>query len=277
MEKLHIERNTVQETLVIPLWARREASILYPEIYSDSTASEIIERIDYDFSDIKTQGKMTREFGSLECAMRQYDCSFEVKEYLKVHPKAVVVNLGCGLDNTFRNIDNGTCVGVNVDFPDVIKVRDELLPAGDRERNIGVDINELTWMDSLVDEARDGIIFFAQGVFYYFTEEQVRRLFDAMGQRFPGGCIVFDCANRKACKLMLKTWIKTADIKDVNVYFAVENIDDLKSLSDKIKSVSGKGYMTGYGMQKYVEKGLYRFMSRLGDNMMKMRIAKVEF
>lgn len=42
-----------------------------------------------------------------------------------------------------------------------------------------------------------------------------------MADAFPGGVLVFDAANQKAVKLMLKTWIKDAEIKDVGAYFAV--------------------------------------------------------
>ena len=52
-------------------------------------------------------------------------------EYLKEHPKAAVVNLGCGLDQTGENCDNGTCQIYNIDLPDVIAVRKTLLPAQD--------------------------------------------------------------------------------------------------------------------------------------------------
>ena len=38
-----------------------------------------------------------QRFGSLEVAMRQNDLAFEVRDYLKSHPNAAVVNLGCGL------------------------------------------------------------------------------------------------------------------------------------------------------------------------------------
>ncbi len=46
---------------------------------------------------------------------------------------AAVVNLGCGLDDTFSRVDNGQCRGYNLDMPDVIAVRNELLPAAERE------------------------------------------------------------------------------------------------------------------------------------------------
>ena len=50
--KYKIEKNTVQETLIIPLYARKMCSELYPTLYYDETASELIDKIDYDFSDV---------------------------------------------------------------------------------------------------------------------------------------------------------------------------------------------------------------------------------
>ena len=48
--KVHIEKNTVQETLVIPLYGRKMCSELYPNLYRDETALRLMEQIDYDFS-----------------------------------------------------------------------------------------------------------------------------------------------------------------------------------------------------------------------------------
>ena len=98
--------------------------------------------------------------------MRQNDLAFEVRDYLRAHPNAAVVNLGCGLDATGRSCDNGSCKLYNLDFPDVIRVRDELLPAGPREENIPCDLNDTAWFDRI--DASGGAIFFAAGVFYYF-------------------------------------------------------------------------------------------------------------
>ena len=43
--------------------------------------------------------------------------AFEVREYLRAHPRAAVVNLGCGLDSTGRACDNGQCRIYNIDLP----------------------------------------------------------------------------------------------------------------------------------------------------------------
>ena len=135
--KYKIEKNTVQETLIIPLYARKMCSELYPTLYYDETASELIDKIDYDFSDVTEKSKsLMQRFGFLEVAMRQNDLAWEVRDYLSTHPNAAVVNLGCGLDNTGRCCDNGNCKIYNLDFSDVIALRNQLLPVGEREKNI---------------------------------------------------------------------------------------------------------------------------------------------
>ncbi len=275
--KYKIEKNTVQETLIIPLYGRKMCSELYPSLYSDKTASEIIDRIDFDFSLLeKGSRSLMQRFGFLEAAMRQNDLAFEVRDYLKAHPNAAVVNLGCGLDNTGRCCDNGSCKIYNLDFPKVIAVRNELLPAGEREENIPCDLNDTSWFDRI--DASGGAVFFAAGVFYYFVNDSVKALVRAMAKAFPNGRIVFDAAGKKAVKLMLKTWIKDAQIKDVGAYFAVSDAESEISEWDSRLQVSSRGYMLGYNDLKDPSvSGFFRFLSKIGDGMMKMRIVKIEF
>lgn len=275
--KYKIEKNTVKETLIIPLYARYQCSKLYPQLFYDQMAMDLIEHIDYDFSELEKKAKSTmQQFGFLEVAMRQKDLMIEVEDYLKEHPKAAVVNLGCGLDNTGQNVDNGSCIIYNLDFKEVIDVRNELLPAKDREFNIACDLNDLSWFDQI--DATNGVVFFAAGVFYYFLEDDVKTLVCAMAKRFKGGKLVFDGAGKTAVKLMLKTWIKDAKIKDVSAYFAVNDIKkEIEPWDINIK-VSSKGYMLGDHLLDTVKiKLLYRLLSKVGDQLMKMQIVRINF
>lgn len=275
--KYKIERNTVQETLIIPLYGRKMCSELYPELYRDETAQKLMEAVDYDFSLLEKKSEsLMQQFGFLEAAMRQNDLAFEVQAYLQSHPRAAVVNLGCGLDNTGRRCDNGTCRIYNIDFPDVIRVRDALLPAGEREENIPCDLNDTAWFTKI--DASDGAVFFAAGVFYYFLREQVQKLVQAMADAFPGGVLVFDAANQKAVKLMLKTWLKDAEIQDVGAYFAVADAKKELSAWDSRLQVSSRGYMLGYNDLRVPSvSGFFRFLAKVGDGMMKMQIVRIEF
>ncbi len=273
----HIEKNTVQETLVIPLYGRKMCSQLYPSLYRDETAIQLMQQVDYDFSTLEQHSKsVMQRFGFLEAAMRQNDLAWEVEDYLKSHPNAAVVNLGCGLDNTGRRCDNGTCKLYNLDFPDVISVRNALLPAGKREKNIPCDLNDTAWFQEI--DASEGAVFFAAGVFYYFLREQVQALVQKMNQAFPDGRLVFDAAGASAVKLMLKTWIKNAKIQDVGAYFAVsDSKSELSSWAPNLR-VSSRGYMLGYNDLKDPSvSSFFRFLAKVGDRKMHMQIVRLEF
>lgn len=275
--KYKIEKNTVQETLVIPLYGRKKCTEIYPDLFRDDSAVRLMNEIDYDFSALEEKsGSLMQRFGFLEAAMRQNDLAIEVRDYLETHPEAAVVNLGCGLDNTGRNCDNGKCKIYNLDFSEVISARNSLLPAGEREENIPCNLNDTSWFEKI--DASGGAVFFAAGVFYYFLKEQVRTLVVKMAEKFPGGKIVFDAANEKAVKLMLKTWIKDAEIKDVGAYFSVSDAVSEISAWDNRLSVSSRGYMLGYNDLKTPSvSGFFRFLSKVGDGMMKMRIVRIDF
>ena len=266
----------MQETLVIPLYGRKVCSERYPDLYRDPEACALMDRIDYDFSALaeKSRGVMY-QFGFLEVAMRQTDLAWEVRDYLRTHPRAAVVNLGCGLDCTGRQCDNGTCRIYNLDFPDVIALRDELLPAGEREENIPCDLNDTAWFDRI--DAGGGAVFFAAGGVYYFLTDRVRALVTAMEKSFPGGRLVFDAANRRAVRLMLKTWLKTAEIRDVGAYFAVSDAEKELSAWSPTLGVSSRGYMLGYhDLRTPSVSGFFRLLARMGDGMMEMRIVRLE-
>ena len=275
--KYKIEKNTVQETLIIPLYARKVCSELYPNLYRDEAAVHLIDQIDYDFSEAeKNSHSLMQRFGSLEVAIRQNDLAWEVRDYLKNHPNAAVVNLGCGLDSTGRSCDNGSCKIYNLDFPNVISVRNELLPAGEREQNIPCDLNDTAWFSQI--DASGGAVFFAAGVFYYFLTEQVKTLVQSMADTFPGGVLVFDAANRTAVKMIAKTWLKSAKIKDVGAYFAVSDAKSELSPWDSRLQVSSRGYMLGYNdLRDPSVSGFFRFLAKIGDNGMKMQIVKIRF
>ena len=89
--KYKIEKNTVQETLILPLYSRKLCTELYPNLYRDETAVHLIDQINYDFSEAeKNSRSLMQRFGALEVAMRQNDLAFEVRAYLKNHPLCTV-------------------------------------------------------------------------------------------------------------------------------------------------------------------------------------------
>ena len=274
--KYHIAKNSVQETLIIPLLGRLVCSERFPKLFSDPEAKRICDSLDYDFAEKRKKMESTAGlFGALEVAQRQYDLGCEVEAYLKDHPTAAVVNLGCGLDDTFRKCDNGLCRGYNVDLPDVIRVRNDLLPVGERERNLAFDLNDFGWMGQI--DGSNGAVFYAAGVFYYFRTADVKKLFQAMAERFPGGVLVFDSCNARGAKLMRKTWLKEAGITDVSAYFSLEDESELRRWSDRFTLVSARSYMRGYRDIYKDVTWFHKLMIRFCDTLVRMKIVKIVF
>lgn len=274
-DKVRIEQGSVQETLVIPLYGRKLCADLFPKLYSDRSAARICENLDYDFSDLDRQAKSVLwQFGALEAAMRQLDMQWEIDDYLTAHPYADIVNMGCGLDQTGRACDNGTCRIYNVDMPDIIAARKELIPAGERELDIAGDLNDFAWMDKI--DGSGGAILFAAGVFCYLTFDQAKALATELARRFPGGRLVFDTMGKLGKKLMRATFKN----------FGMENYDDCLFVEDiavveawvPAAHVSSRGYMLGYyDMDDPSVTVLHRFLARRCDRLVKMRIVRMDF
>ncbi len=276
MKKVKIEKNTVQETLIVPLYGRKMCSEKFPELYTDVFAERLCDRLDYDFSELeKKNNSFLYEFGALEAAMRQLDMIWEIKEYLKKHPKATIVNLGCGLDETGKSCDNGICHIVNVDFPDVMSVRKQLISEMDREKNIACDLRDYSWMDEV--NGSNGIIFFAAGVFHYFKKDEVKSLVLELSKRYSGGCLVFDSVGKRGLKLMMSKTLKNMGISDVEGLFYVNNPKKELDWSNNIK-VTSKDYMLGYyDMKSPGIRFSHRLLARIGDKMIKMSINRMDF
>ena len=53
INKLHIARNSLQETLIVPLYGRKICSEKFPDLYSDLSANQLCNSLDYDFSELE--------------------------------------------------------------------------------------------------------------------------------------------------------------------------------------------------------------------------------
>lgn len=195
MRKITIEKNTVSETLVIPLYGRAYCSRKYPEVFSEPEAERIIDMVDYDFSMLDY-----KEFMMMTWAVRKKLLCDKAKEYLKMHPRATIVNLGCGADVSFASVDNGQCHFINLDLPEVIKAREKLVSCVEREKNVAMDAFDTAWFDEVETSAEDGMYVISGGVFMYFEEAVLKKLFMELAKRFPRGGICFDACNSAGLK-----------------------------------------------------------------------------
>ena len=263
--------------MVLPLYGKAWASQKYPDIFKDRDAQKIMNSIDYDFSAMEKAAKGVKgKIASLAAATRQAALVWEINDYLKDHPKALVVNLGCGLDTAGHQADNGKCRFANVDFPNVIELREKLLPSTEREKNISSDLNDHSWFEKIGFIKEDGAVFIASGVFLYFKKDDVKKLFCAMAERFPGARLAFDGQNEAGKNLDLKA-LQTSGI-DISTNFYLNHPEaELKSWSDKFARVQWKKMSTGYIRPDKRFGLLYRLMAPYADNTGMSQLDVIDF
>ena len=109
-----------------------------------------------------------------------------------MHPDAVVVDIGCGLDARFERVDNGQVVWYDLDLPNVIALRRQFYAETPRRRFIANSAFDLAWLDLVASRQGQPCLFVSEGMLVYFSEEQVKRLVLALRERFPGAELIFD-------------------------------------------------------------------------------------
>ena len=91
----------------------------------DTLADDIVAKIDYDFDAIGVPSSAVRQ-----TALRAKMLDDRVRHFVAEHPDAVVVDLGAGLGTAMLRVAPPMTVDwYSVDLPEVIALRDELLPA----------------------------------------------------------------------------------------------------------------------------------------------------
>ena len=193
-QDLKIDLGAVAETLVIPLWARAKDAEKKDPILNDTYAKDIVAKIDYDFSKIETK---YMENHQLVWTFRAYNFENCVREFLENKNNAMVINIGAGLDTTFKRVDNGSVLWINIELPDVAALRQKLIPDSEREITIAKSVFDFTWMDDVAPQINGrSMLFMAAGVLCYFEPDEVETLFRKLADAYPSAHVLFDAMSR---------------------------------------------------------------------------------
>ena len=182
-----VELGTVQETLLIPLWARAVEANRTEPILCDMKAAEMVAAIDYDFNKF-AKGKASQ----VGCCLRASILDDWVREFLWEHPGGTVIEIGAGLDTRFERLDNGEMLWFDLDLPDVIALRRRFFAETERRRFISRSVLTTEWLPVVAESGPGPFLFVAEGVFMYFEERQVKGLLAMLADHFPGSLIAFD-------------------------------------------------------------------------------------
>jgi O-methyltransferase involved in polyketide biosynthesis len=177
----------VSETLLIPLHYRVQASKSPNEAFKDEVGEQFHDAIAYDWRKFNDDS-LPKRIMPLRTAI--FDA--QVAAFLDKTPDGLVVNLGAGLDTRFHRLDNGAVRWVEIDLPNVIAFRQKLWePEDERHRLVAASVLDEDWIDEIAGSATHSVLFVAEGLFPYFTEEEHKRIFALLVENFPGQEMIF--------------------------------------------------------------------------------------
>ena len=209
--------STVEDTLFVPMLGRIYCTENFPHILNDRKALELKPLLPENLKGQDTQTQYTL----MASAVRSTNMDRYIGQFLKREPEGVVVLLGAGLETTFYRNDNGKNVFYEVDLPDVIAYRRELIGETDRDRCIAGDAFAEDWIRQ-VREAfpTQPILVAASGLYYYFEEKKVLNLF-RMLKNYGRIELLFDAVNHAGMKEMSK-YMKQVGHEDAAMFFYVD-------------------------------------------------------
>ncbi|MFD1930389.1 class I SAM-dependent methyltransferase [Nonomuraea mangrovi] len=176
-----------QETLLATLYGRALDARSRDPILGDEQAVVAARRIDYDFR--RTGMNATTAAG---VALRARQLDDWLGEFLAAHASATVLHLACGLDTRAHRIARPATVRwVDVDLPEVISLRERLLPTpGGDYTQLAASVTEEGWLEQVPADRPTVAVF--EGLTMYLRQEDGRRLIQRITERFPSGELLFD-------------------------------------------------------------------------------------
>jgi O-methyltransferase involved in polyketide biosynthesis len=182
-----------QESLFLTLGGRALDSRLPRPFLGDPLADDIITRIGYDLSRFPTISttKLDPRTRAFEIAVRAKRLDEVVRRFVDDHPDAVVLELGAGLDTRMFRIQPPATVGwYDVDFPEVVALRPQLLPQPANVHNIGANLADPHWLDDLPADRPAVIV--ADGLGAFISEADFVALLNRLVSHFPSGELAFN-------------------------------------------------------------------------------------
>lgn len=227
---MELQLGDVQTTALIPLAIKANETMSRKPRIKDPKAVEIIKALNIDTDQYD-------KFMSHEGVVaRTIMMDRQLKGIIKKAPDTVVVNVGAGFDNRFPRVDNGRIYWFDLDLPDAIAARKKAFPDQDRVTMIAGNALENGWCDQ-VREVLAGRkakpVFIAEGLFMYFTMDQIKTFLNVLKDNFPeGGTLIAE----QNCKMMQKNEKYHDTVKSTNAHF-VSGTDSGQEIADLTEGI----------------------------------------
>lgn len=206
----------VNKTLYIPLYGKALVS-RKGIILCDLKAEEI-----WASEGFSLKGKSKSKWLAYFMGMRAAVFDRWVKVQMDADPNAIVLHIGCGLDNRIGRVGRSKTMWFDVDFPEVIEQRKYHYSESETYQMLGADVRDPEWLEGLSAEC---VIVVMEGVSMYLHPDELQKMLAQLHEHFGKVHLLMDCYTEFAAKA---SKFKNP-INDVGVT-EVYGLDDPKAL-----------------------------------------------
>lgn len=257
---MKIKLQGVMETMLITLNIRAKDFNSENPILNDKKSAEMVEQIDYDFSNFEDDSRTY--IGVLSRAKIMDE---EVKKFIQKYPNCHIVSIGSGLDTRFNRVDNGKIHWYDLDFPDVIEVRKKFFKENDRVKFIAKSALDESWTKD-INTNGEKLLIISEGVLMYLYPQDVKKLLNLLTDNFDSFELHLDCIS----KLLVGKASSNKAVKKTKsqYFFGVTKGKEIMELNPKLKQIGYinftdevKNHLKGFG--KIFVPMIYLFNDRL--------------
>lgn len=254
-----------QQTNLATLCARAQDARQAKPILNDTWALHVLDQVpDYDFKPISPGA-----FAGAAIIKRALILDRWAASFLEKNPRANVIHLACGLDSRCLRLrwGGGSAGGasgdkpgtaakgafadvcwVDLDLPDVIALRRQLLPSpsgpGIDYRLVAASVTESGWLNDIPADRPTLIIM--EGLSMYLAEKDGISLLRRLLKRFSSGSIAFDCVG--SIVLRAQGLISMLRYTGATFGWAIDYPRYLELLDERMKLVEAAGPLVMLGL-----------------------------
>ena len=206
----------VSRTAILTLIARVVASEKQNATYNDPMAVLCLEGLMSAASEEEKRWiiREKRIYGGMQLhhamdgAKRARVFDNSANRFIADNPGCTVINLACGFDTRFWRIANQNCTYIELDLPDVVSLKREILKDKLGYQLMGCSVLDVSWIDQVTANGNSRFLLLAEGLFPYLPEPDAIQLFKRLAQRFTRSQLVLDIIPEKYLKGIWKMLLR---------------------------------------------------------------------
>jgi O-methyltransferase involved in polyketide biosynthesis len=161
--------------------------------------------------------------------------------FIADNPKCTVINLACGFDTRFWRIENEKCKYIELDLPEVITLKKEILKDQLSYELIGCSVLDTSWIDKVTLSGNTGFLLLAEGLFMWLHKQDATRLLQEIAVRFDRSQLVLEMVPEKYTKGIWKSLLRLHSRLewglDVAWVSGIKNPHDLEAYGNGLKVI----------------------------------------